>query len=58
MIQKSPTWNFCGASTSSSWMFSVPTCWNRMNRPMAMNTSPMRVTINALSAALPLLRLL
>ncbi len=30
----------------------------RMNRPIAMNTSPMRVTINALSAALPLLRLL
>ncbi|MNG22623.1 hypothetical protein D3C84_1071290 [compost metagenome] len=57
-IQKSPAWNFCGASTSSSCTFRVPSWANRMNRPMAMNTSPIRVTMKALSAALPLLRLL
>ncbi|MCY1383761.1 hypothetical protein D9M69_719170 [compost metagenome] len=55
-IQKSPAANFCGASTSSSLTFRVPSWVNRMNRPMAMNTSPMRVTMKAFSAALPFLR--
>ncbi|MCY1514162.1 hypothetical protein D9M68_486910 [compost metagenome] len=53
LIQKSPLAKCCGARTSSSWMFSVPRWANRMNRPMAMNTSPTRVTMKAFSAALP-----
>ncbi|MCY1187632.1 hypothetical protein D9M73_286330 [compost metagenome] len=52
--QASPATYFSGASFISSWMFRVPRWKNRMNRPMAMNTSPTRVTMKAFSAALPL----
>ncbi|MNL69560.1 hypothetical protein D3C87_1944360 [compost metagenome] len=43
-----------GALAPMSEMTSVPACWNTMNNPIAMAASPIRVTVNALRAALPL----
>ena len=53
-ISGSPLAKCPGARASSSWMSSVPSCHSSVNSPMAMNTSPTRVTRKALIAALPL----
>ena len=52
--QASPATYCCCARTISSWMFRVPRLMNSRNMPIIRNTSPMRVTMKALSAALPL----